>query len=69
MMTLYSQPYCQPCKTVKEKLRGMEADFVIVDDLLEFPDTLRSVPTLNHGNLLISGLANILDYLSTLENQ
>lgn len=69
MMTLYTQPYCQPCKQVKRKLDEMGADYEVVDDLVEFAAGVRSVPTLSHGNRLITGGTAIHKYLTSLENK
>lgn len=69
MMKLYTQPNCAPCKTIKKRLKGMDADYVVVDDLIEFPDELRSVPTLEVEGKMISGGTNVLKYLNDLESK
>lgn len=63
---LYTQPNCGPCSTVKNELTGLKADVVIIDDLLEFPSHIRSVPTLTIEDQTYTGLENILKTLKEI---
>lgn len=63
-MKLYSTTTCGPCQTVKKAIEDAGVEVDMVHDPIRFPDSIRSVPTLelNDGSYL-TGAPFILKYI------
>lgn len=68
-MKLYSTTTCGPCQTVKTKIEFEGYDIEIVQDPINFPDGVRSVPTLelDDGSFLV-GAPLIMEKLREMED-
>ena len=79
LLVLWSAEWCGPCKTLKnwisryDKFNGTTTNDkdIIYKDIDKHKDSLpigiKSVPTLQDGNLFITGIKSIQDYLVEYE--
>ena len=64
-MKLYTAKWCSSCTGIKKSIEDLKLNVEVLDiDLLnEVPVEVRSIPTLEDGDIFITGAAHIFSHL------